>query len=55
MVANSIIFALISYGIAIIIAVCVAFIIKGIALIVQRGGKPAAAAGAANEAPKQQS
>ena len=44
MVVNSLIFALIAYGIAMIIALCVALIIKGIALVVQRGGKSAAAA-----------
>ena len=43
MVINSLIFALIAYGIAILIALCVALIIKGIALVVQRGGKSAAA------------
>ena len=42
MVLNSLIFALMAYGVAIVIAVCVAFIIKFIALIVQRGGKSAA-------------
>jgi len=43
MVINSLIFALIAYGIAIIIALCVALLIKLIALIVQRGGGSAAA------------
>lgn len=43
MVLDSFIFALMAYGVAIIIAVCVALIIKLIALIVQRGGKSAAA------------
>jgi len=43
MVINSLIFALIAYGIAMLIALCVALIIKGIALVVQRGGKSAAA------------
>lgn len=43
MVLKSFIFALIAYGIAMLIALCVALIIKGIALIVQRGGKSAAA------------
>jgi len=43
MVINSLIFALIAYGIAMLIALCVALLIKFIALIVQRGGKSAAA------------
>ena len=43
MVLNSLLFALIAYGIMLVIALCVAAIIKGIALVVQRGGKPAAA------------
>ena len=43
MVLNSLIFAFIAYGIMMVIALCVAAIIKGIALVVQRGGKPAAA------------
>ncbi|NQT05193.1 MAG: hypothetical protein HQ577_04200 [Dehalococcoidia bacterium] len=43
MVLNSLIFAFIAYGIMMVIALFVAAIIKGIALVVQRGGKPAAA------------
>jgi len=43
MVLNSLIFAFIAYGIMMVIALCVAAIIKGIALVVQRVGKPAAA------------
>jgi hypothetical protein len=43
MVLNSLLFAFIAYGIMMVIAGCVAAIIKGIALIVQRGGKKAAA------------
>ena len=43
MVLNSLIFALIAYGIAMVIALLVALIIKGIALIVQRGGTSATA------------
>jgi hypothetical protein len=43
MVLNSLIFAFIAYGIMMVIALCVAVIIKGIALVVQRGGKGAAA------------
>ncbi len=43
MVLNSLIFAFIAYGIMMVIALFVAAIIKSIALIVQRGGKPAAA------------
>ena len=45
MLLNSLIFAFIAYGIMMVIALCVAVIIKSIALIVQRerGGKPAAA------------
>lgn len=42
MVLNSFIFALMAYGVAIVIAACVAFMIKFIALIVQRGEKSAA-------------
>ena len=49
MVFDSFIFALLAYGVAIIIAVCVALMIKGIALIVQRGGKSPAADGAKQE------
>jgi hypothetical protein len=49
MVLKSFIFALIAYGIAMLIALCVALIIKGIALIVQRGGKSAAAKSAQQE------
>ena len=49
MVIKYLIFALIAYGVAIVIALCVAFIIKGIALIVQRGEKGAAADGANQE------
>jgi len=43
MVLNSLLFALVSYGIMMVIALCVAAIIKGIAFVVQRGGKRAAA------------
>lgn len=43
MVLNSLLFAFIAYGIMMVIALSVAAIIKGIALIVQRGGKSAAA------------
>jgi len=43
MVLNSLLFAFIAYGIMMVIAACVAAIIKGIALVVQRGGKRAAA------------
>ncbi|MBL7126654.1 MAG: hypothetical protein ISS58_05560 [Dehalococcoidales bacterium] len=43
MVLNSLLFAFIAYGIMMVIALCVAAIIKGIALIVQRGGKRATA------------
>jgi|GEM_PF-1244124 len=43
MVLNSLLFAFIAYGIMLVIALCVAAIIKGIAFIVQRGGKAAAA------------
>ena len=39
MVLNSLLFAFIAYGIMMVIALCVAAIIKGIALVVQRGGK----------------
>ena len=39
MVIKSLVFALIVYGIAVIITMCVAFIVKGIALILQKGGK----------------
>ncbi len=49
MVVNSLIFALGAYGIAVIIALCVALMIKFIALIVQRGGKSAAADSAKEE------
>lgn len=49
MVINSLIFALIAYGVAILIALCVALIIKFIALIVQRGEKGAAAGSAKQE------
>lgn len=49
MVVKSLIFALIAYGIAMIIALCVALIVKGIAIIVQRGGKSAAADSAKEE------
>ncbi len=38
-----------AYGVAIIIAVCVALLIKLIALIVQRGAKSAAAGSAKQE------
>jgi hypothetical protein len=44
MVLNSLIFAFIAYGIMMVIALFVAAIIKGIALIVQRGTKRAATA-----------
>lgn len=43
MVIQSIIFALIAYGIAMVIALFVALIIKCISVVVQRGGKGAAA------------
>ncbi|MEE9399830.1 MAG: hypothetical protein V3V23_06135 [Dehalococcoidales bacterium] len=43
MVLESIIFALIAYGIAMVISLFVALMIKGIALVVQRGEKSAAA------------
>jgi hypothetical protein len=43
MVLNSLIFAFIAYGIMMVIALFVAAIIKAIALVVQRGGKRAAA------------
>ena len=43
MVVKSLVFALITYGFAIVIAVCVALIVKGVALFVQRGGKGEAA------------
>jgi hypothetical protein len=43
MVLKSLIFALMAYGIAMLIALLVSLIIKGIALVVQRGGKSAAA------------
>lgn len=49
MIVKSLIFALIAYGIAMLIALCVSLIIKGIALIVQRGGKSAAAASGKEE------
>ena len=49
MVFDSFIFALIAYGIAMLIALCVALMIKGIALIVQRGGKSTAAKSAQQE------
>ena len=42
MVLNSLLFAFIAYGIMLVIALFVAAIIKGIALVVQRGEKPAA-------------
>lgn len=42
---NPLLFAVIAYGIAIVIALCVAFIIKIIALIVRREGKDAAVNG----------
>jgi hypothetical protein len=42
MVFDSLIFAFIAYGIMMTIALCVAAIIKVIALVVQRGGKSAA-------------
>ena len=40
---NPFLFAVIAYGVAIIIALCVAFIIKIIVLIVRREGKGAVA------------
>jgi len=43
MVLDSLIFALIAYGIMMVIALLVAAIIKVIALVVQRGGKRATA------------
>jgi len=43
MILNSLLFAFIAYGITMVIALCVAAIIKGIAFTVQRGGKRAAA------------
>jgi hypothetical protein len=49
MVLNSFIFALIAYGIAMLIALCVALIVKGIAVVVQRGGKSPAAKSAQQE------
>ncbi|MFQ6121684.1 MAG: hypothetical protein ACE5LA_01315 [Dehalococcoidales bacterium] len=49
MVINSLLFALLAYGVAIIIAICVALIIKFIGLIVQRGGKRADAGSAKQE------
>ena len=48
MVIKALVFALIAYGIAIAVAVCVALIIKGIALVLQKGEKRAAA-GSANQ------
>ena len=42
MVLNSLLFAFIAYGIMMVIALFVAAIIKGIALVVQRGAKRAA-------------
>ncbi len=42
MVLNSLFFAFIAYGIMMVIALFVAAIIKGIALVVQRGAKRAA-------------
>ncbi|MFQ5997177.1 MAG: hypothetical protein ACE5KP_06100 [Dehalococcoidales bacterium] len=55
MVVKSLIFALIAYGIAMLIALCVALIIKGIALVVQRGGKGAAAGSTAADSTQQES
>jgi len=49
MVLNSLLFAFIAYGIMMVIALCVAFIIKGIALVVQRGGRGAAGGTAKQE------
>ncbi len=43
MILNSLLFAFIAYGIMMVIALFVAAIIKGIALVVQRGAKRAAA------------
>jgi Na+-transporting methylmalonyl-CoA/oxaloacetate decarboxylase gamma subunit len=43
MVVKSIIFCLMAYGFAIVIAFFVAMIVKGISLVVQRGKKTAAA------------
>ncbi len=42
MILNSLFFAFIAYGIMMVIALFVAAIIKGIALVVQRGAKRAA-------------
>jgi hypothetical protein len=42
-IINSLLFAFIAYGITMVITLCVAAIIKGIAFAVQRGGKRAAA------------
>jgi len=49
MVLNSLLFALIAYAIMMVIALCVATIIKGIALVVQRGSKSTAAAASKKE------
>ncbi|MDP6577394.1 MAG: hypothetical protein QGI95_02260 [Dehalococcoidales bacterium] len=49
MVLNSLIFALIAYGIAMVIALCVALTIKLIAIVVRRGDKLAAASSALPE------
>jgi len=49
MVVKSLIFALGAYGIAMLIALCVALIIKLISLVVQRGGKGAAVDSAKQE------
>ena len=46
---NPILFALATYGIAIVIAACVALIIKIIALVIQRGEKSAKATGTKQE------
>ncbi|MFC1931257.1 hypothetical protein ACFLXJ_03555 [Chloroflexota bacterium] len=55
MVFDSFIFSLLAYGVAIIIALCVAFMVKGIALVVQRGGKGAAAKSTTADGAKQES
>ncbi len=46
---NPILFALVAYGIAMIIAACVALIIKIIALVIQREDKSDKATGAKQE------
>ena len=49
MVLRTLLFALAAYGIAIVIAVCVALIVKGIGLVVSRGEKGAEAENAKQE------